>query len=116
MSTPTVTPAPPSPEAPLAEPGAPEAEKGAERKLARLLRWRPTSQQWKSAARIVGAYLAALVIFGAFVSLRHINPFSMYRAIWTSTITNRYGFGQVLVKTAPFILAGLAVAIPARAG
>jgi simple sugar transport system permease protein len=50
------------------------------------------------------------------VSLRHINPLSMYHSIWTSTITNRYGFGQVLVKTAPFILAALAVAVPARAG
>ncbi len=56
------------------------------------------------------------MIFGAFVSLRHINPLSMYRSIWDSTITNRYGFGQVLEKTAPFILAALAVTVPARAG
>lgn len=126
MSTPTVTPgeaaataavgAPPEQELVPAGPEVLEPAGAPDTGTRRLLRWRPTARQWRSAARILAAYLAALVIFGAFVSLRHINPFSMYHAIWTSTITNRYGFGQVLVKTAPFILAGLAVAIPARAG
>ncbi len=84
--------------------------------LSRLAGWRPTSRHLRGAARILLAYAAALVIFGAFVSLRHVNPLTMYRDIWDSTITNRYGFGQVLVKTAPFILAALAVTVPARAG
>jgi ABC-type uncharacterized transport system permease subunit len=119
MSTPTVTPAAPGapPDAPK---GAPPdtGPDGFERPniITRTLAWRPTARHWKGAARILLAYLAALVIFGAFVSLRHINPLSMYHSIWASTITNRYGFGQVLVKTAPFILAALAVTVPARAG
>lgn len=126
MSTPTVTPGEaastaavadrPVQELVPADPGVLQPAGPPDTGIGRLLRWRPRARQWKRAARIVAAYLAALVIFGAFVSLRHISPFSMYHAIWTSTITNRYGFGQVLVKTAPFILAGLAVAIPARAG
>jgi simple sugar transport system permease protein len=36
--------------------------------------------------------------------------------MWDSTVTNRYGIGQVLIKAGPFILAALAVAVPARAG
>jgi simple sugar transport system permease protein len=64
----------------------------------------------------IGMYLAALVVFGAFTALRGADPFSMYHAMWDSTIMNAYGRGQVLDKAAPFILAALAVAVPARAG
>jgi len=39
----------------------------------------------------------------------------MYRAMW-DTVTSGYGFGQVVDKAAPFVLAALAVAVPARAG
>src|SRR6202011_1544799 len=101
-------PVPPGPDAPPESPN--------QSTLSRITAWRPTRRHLRGAGRILLAYLAALVIFGAFVSLRHVNPLSMYRAIWDSTITNRYGFGQVLVKTAPFILAALAVTVPARAG
>ncbi|HEX3541682.1 MAG TPA: ABC transporter permease [Acidimicrobiales bacterium] len=111
MTAPVVTP----PETPtVAEPPAePENPYG---RFGPLVKWRPTTKTARSAGRILLAYLAALVIFGAFVALRHINPLSMYHSIWTSTITNRYGFGQVLVRTSPFILAALAVSVPARAG
>ena len=118
MSTPTVTPTPtatPDPN-PTPEPESGPDEFDRPNAIARTLAWRPTPRHWKGAARIVLAYAAALVIFGAFVSLRHVNPLSMYHTIWSSTIANRYGFGQVLVKTAPFILAALAVTVPARAG
>lgn len=108
MSAPVVDrPAPPERE----RADLPEAPR-----LTLILAWRPTRRHLRGAARILLAYLAALVIFGAFVSVRHVNPLSMYHSIWTSTITNRYGFGQVLVKTAPFILAALAVTVPAKAG
>jgi general nucleoside transport system permease protein len=98
--------------------GSPKTRTDEERPsiLARATAWRPTKKTLKGGGRIVLAYLCALVIFGAFVSLRHIDPISMYRSIWDSTITNRYGFGQVLEKTAPFLLAALAVTVPARAG
>ncbi|MDQ1359351.1 MAG: ral nucleoside transport system permease protein [Acidimicrobiaceae bacterium] len=123
MSTPIVTPeqpaaAPTPPPTPDDQPAGREGFDTFERPsmLARATAWRPTRRHAKGAARILLAYLAALVIFGAFVSLRHVNPLSMYHTIWSSTIANRYGFGQVLVKTAPFILAALAVTVPARAG
>lgn len=61
-------------------------------------------------------YAAALVVFAAFVATRGADPFELYRAMWDSTITNAFGRGQVLTKAAPFALAALAVAVPARAG
>jgi general nucleoside transport system permease protein len=70
----------------------------------------------RGALRWVGLYLAALVIFGAFVSTRNVNALSMYRAMWDETFANGYGFGQVLDLAGPFALAALAVAVPARAG
>lgn len=106
MTAPVVTR--PAPAPPELAPDAPPPN--------RLAAWRPSRRHLRGAGKLVFSYLAALVIFGAFVSLRHVNPLSMYHDIWTSTITNRYGFGQVLVKTGPFILAALAVMVPARAG
>ena len=62
-------------------------------------------------------YLAALVIFGAFWRCAGVNPFAMYHAMWDSTFDRTpTAVGQMLVKAAPFILAALAVAVPARAG
>jgi general nucleoside transport system permease protein len=121
MTAPSVTPAAAGPETtpvpePETKPGGDDRNRTPATILARTLAWRPTKKTLKGAGRILLAYLCALVIFGAFVSLRHIDPLSMYRSIWDSTITNRYGFGQVLEKTAPFLLAALAVTVPARAG
>ena len=101
---------------PLVEPAPPPAPAPPDGPFARLMAWRPTARTAREAGRWVLLYLAALVIFGAFVAARHTNPLSMYRAMWHSTIANRYGLGQVLVKAAPFILAALAVTVPARAG
>lgn len=64
----------------------------------------------------IGMYAAALVIFGVFVSTRHVDAIDMYKSMWDATLTGSYGPGQVLNRAAPFILAGLAVAVPARAG
>lgn len=64
----------------------------------------------------IGMYGAALVIFGVFVSTRGVDPLEMYRTMYESTFQGSYGPGQVLNRTAPFLLAGMAVAVPARAG
>jgi simple sugar transport system permease protein len=83
----------------------------------------PSRRAWPAARRIAGRslgwvtiYAAALAIFGAFVSTRGVDPIAMYRSMWAATLTGGYGPGQVLDRAAPFILAALAVAIPARAG
>jgi simple sugar transport system permease protein len=86
-------------------------------------RFRLPELSWARAGRLalgagwwIALYLLALVIFGAFALTRHVNPFSMYQAMWDQTIASPYGLGQVIDKAAPFALAALAVAVPARAG
>jgi general nucleoside transport system permease protein len=64
----------------------------------------------------IGIYGSALVVFGAFVATRNVDPFEMYRSMWEATVQGNDGPGQVLNRAAPFVLAALAVAVPARAG
>ncbi|HET9518938.1 MAG TPA: ABC transporter permease [Actinoplanes sp.] len=59
--------------------------------------------------------LAAPVIFGAFVAAKGADPFAMYADMVTS-LADPAQAGTVLVRTAVLLLAGLAVAVPARAG
>jgi len=75
-----------------------------------------TAKLARGAGRLALAYAGALVLFGAFVMTKGANPLDVYRDMWQSTVLNGTSIGQVLVKAAPLILAGLAVAVPARAG
>jgi simple sugar transport system permease protein len=87
------------------------------RRLLRVeLGWSRAGHLALRAAWWVVLYLLALVIFGAFALTRHVDPFAMYHAMWEQTIVSPYGLGQVIDKAAPFALAALAVAVPARAG
>jgi simple sugar transport system permease protein len=70
----------------------------------------------RAVGRFVAAVGAAVAIFGAFMVLKGVNPLVAYRDMVTSTFTGGGGFGSILVKATPLILAGLAVAVPARAG
>lgn len=69
-----------------------------------------------AALRWLAIYAAALVIFGVFVLTRGVDPVALYQSMWQSTLRGSVGPGQVLDRGAPFILAALAVAVPARAG
>ncbi len=60
------------------------------------------------------AIVGALVIFGAFLLAKGAEPLDVYEAMWTSASAD--GFGETLVRATPLLLAGLAVAVPARAG
>lgn len=68
------------------------------------------------ALRWLLALLGGFLVFGAFVMANGANPVSVYSDIWLSTLTQESQFQQILVRAAPFALAGLAVVIPARAG
>lgn len=64
----------------------------------------------------VVAYMGALAVFGAFMALKGVNPFTAYRDMFDSTLMNSASLSEVLIKAAPFLLAALAVAVPARGG
>jgi ABC-type uncharacterized transport system permease subunit len=69
----------------------------------------------KAVGRYAIAYAAALVIFGAIVMLKGANPVTTLVDMIKATLDTR-SMGDVLVRTAPYLLAALAVAVPARAG
>jgi general nucleoside transport system permease protein len=67
------------------------------------------------AVRSVVALLAAPVIFGAFVLAKGVNPVSAYSEMVRSVLDPAQ-LQTVVVRAAVLVLAGLAVAVPARAG
>jgi simple sugar transport system permease protein len=70
----------------------------------------------RSTARFVAAVVGAVAIFAVFMVIKGVNPLTAYRDMVTSTFSGTAGFGDILIKACPLILAGLAVAVPARAG
>jgi ABC-type uncharacterized transport system permease subunit len=70
----------------------------------------------RTTARWVLAFAAALVIFGIFLLARGVNPLSAYGAMITAFAGSSNSVGETMVQMAPFLLAALAVALPARAG
>ncbi len=67
-------------------------------------------------ARAVAGIAAALVIFGLFLAATGRNPLDAYATLFASTLASGAGLSEVGVFMAPFILAGLAAAVPARVG
>lgn len=64
----------------------------------------------------VGVLIVPFMIFGAFLLFFGVNPVQLYVSMVRSTFGSAYGFGEVLLKATPFILTGLAAALPAKAG
>ncbi len=62
------------------------------------------------------AILLPLVLFSLFLVFQDVNPIEIYQAMYRSVFTDIYGFGEVFIMATPFILTGLATALPARAG
>ncbi len=67
-------------------------------------------------ARWSAALGAAVVVYSAFLLARGADPVLALTAMWDSALGNPTGFGETLVRTAPLLLAALAVVVPARAG
>jgi len=99
----TTTAAPPTPAL------APEAAPAPSRQV----RWTGIA---KGAGRTAAAVAGAIVIFGAFMLLKGVDPIDAYRSMWESTFTTGDSLEQILIKAMPIILAALAVTVPARAG
>lgn len=67
-------------------------------------------------ARWVLAMGAAFLIFGAFLMAKDSNPIDVCTTMWNAVAGDTNSFGELFVQTTPFLLATLAVAVPARAG
>jgi len=68
------------------------------------------------AVRMVGVFAASLVVFALLLLAQGANPLDGYRAMWDSVTRDSTAFGDVLVRLSPYLLAALAVVVPARAG
>ncbi len=96
-------PAPPSEVPPPASVAA-EPTTDAGRRLAR------------GAVRWIAALGGALLIFSALLISKDANPLSVYADAWRSTFARPQSIEDIVIKMAPFVLAALAVVVPARAG
>lgn len=70
----------------------------------------------RTTARWVLAIVAALLIFAAFLIAKGAGPITVYQTMWQSFAGSSNSIGEWFVQSAPFLLAALAVAVPARAG
>ena len=55
-------------------------------------------------------------MFGLLLVANGTDPIEAYQAMWNSVTRDANSFGDVLVRLTPYLLAALAVAVPARAG
>jgi general nucleoside transport system permease protein len=70
----------------------------------------------ESIAIPVGALVAAMVLFGLFVSLVGKNPLEVYQLIYRGGFSSSFAWQNTLARAAPLILTALCVALPAQAG
>jgi general nucleoside transport system permease protein len=66
--------------------------------------------------RVALAVLGTLVVFGFVVWLKGANPFDTYQALFDSIFKDPNAPTEIALRATPLVLAGLAVAVPARAG
>lgn len=69
-----------------------------------------------AALRFAGALAVGLLIFGAFVAAIGKSPLEVYLTIFEGGFASSFSWQNTLLRAAPLILTGLAVAIPAQAG
>lgn len=60
--------------------------------------------------------ICPFVVYGLFLLCYGVNPVQLYITMVKSAFGDLYGFGEVLLKATPFVLTGLAAALPAKAG
>jgi simple sugar transport system permease protein len=62
----------------------------------------------------IGVVAAPFVIFAVFLLAVEADPLRTYAAMARSSLGDFYGISEVLLRAAPFVLAGLATALPAQ--
>ncbi len=70
----------------------------------------------RSYAISIASVAASLLVVAALLATIGVNPGEAYATMVARTFGSKFGITELLVKTAPIILTGLAVAIPYRAG
>ncbi|WP_310605546.1 ABC transporter permease [Anaerosporobacter sp.] len=70
----------------------------------------------KQVSKGVAPILAVLVVFAIFLITQGVNPIEIYTSMITSSLTNSYGIGEVIIKSTPLILVAVATSISAKAG
>ncbi len=66
----------------------------------------------RTAASLIGAF----VVFGLLLLANGADPISGYQAMFSSVTRDANAFGDTLVRLTPYLLAALAVVVPAKAG
>jgi ABC-type uncharacterized transport system permease subunit len=69
-----------------------------------------------SVGRFALALLVAMAIFSVFMLVKGVNPLTAYADMLNGMFGTPRDMGEILIRATPIMLAGLAVAIPARAG
>jgi general nucleoside transport system permease protein len=85
----------------------------AEPGLARALR---SSPALRAAGRSLAVVAAALAVFAVVLLLAGKDPLRAYADTFQDSLTDAYGFSELLVRMTPLLLAAVAVALPARLG
>jgi simple sugar transport system permease protein len=60
--------------------------------------------------------VTATALYSGFLVLRGAAPLDVLSGMWNSAFGGPRAFGETLIRATPLVLAGLAVAVPARAG
>lgn len=76
----------------------------------------PPARRSLPGLRTAGSMLGAFVVFGLLLLASGADPIAGYQAMWNSVTRDANSFGDVLVRLTPYLLAALAVVVPARAG
>ncbi|MBX9961450.1 MAG: ABC transporter permease [Burkholderiales bacterium] len=64
----------------------------------------------------LGALLAAMVLFGAFVWVLGKDPIEVYKLIYKGAFSSAFAWQNTLQRAAPLVLTALCVALPAQVG
>jgi ABC-type uncharacterized transport system permease subunit len=75
-------------------------------------------QKWSLRGPLRGLLVALgpLLIFALFLLAVGADPLKTYITMYQSALGDFYGLSEVLIRATPFLLAGLATAVPARVG
>jgi len=77
---------------------------------------RPSFIRWKKWGKQTLVFVSPFVLYGLFLLAYGVNPLDLYVSMVKTAFGDLYGFGEVLLKATPFVLTGLAAALPAKAG